>query len=141
MGQDPDAFPELPRPGQRPALRGMQAGRPAGERDEARDGHVRRRPGSPEAVTGGEDVERRDVFPGALPAFAGPPPAPAESRGRRGSVTRTSMPPARSGCGGARRIRPAASATARPAPASSVRRAALRKPSESLAAAPSLPLA
>ena len=79
MGQQPDAFPELPRSGQRPTLREMQAGRPAGERNEARDGHVRRSPGSPEAVTGGGDAERRDVFPGDM-AFgrADRPPAGQE---------------------------------------------------------------
>ncbi len=48
----------------------MEAGQAAGEHDEARAGHVRRSPGNLEAVMGGEDAERRDVFPGDM-AFGG----------------------------------------------------------------------
>ena len=44
----------------------MQAGQPAGERDEARDGHVRRSAGSLEAVVRGEDAERGYVLPGDM---------------------------------------------------------------------------
>ncbi len=66
-GQDPDPFPELLRAGQGLAFRGVKPGQSAGERDEARDGHVQWPPGDAEAVVGGAGAECRDVFLGHVP--------------------------------------------------------------------------
>ncbi len=55
------------RAGQGLAFRGVEPGQSAGERDEARDGHVRWPPGDAEAVVGGAGAECRDVFLGHVP--------------------------------------------------------------------------
>ncbi len=61
--QEADAFPELPRSGQRPVFRWMESG----EHDEARDSHVGRSAGDLEAVISCEGAERVDGLPGDMP--------------------------------------------------------------------------